>query len=424
MDTGWHGRTEPHLAFPFLPRFPGWLPVVLFMLILLGTAGDHSRSVPSPPAVAPRPPPPPPCAADPAGLAPARGPNGRLLDYWHTCGVYIVDRTGRPIRIAGVAWSGMELGGGAPQGLDRQGYRTILSIVKALGYNVIRIPFNSASIQPDFHPTNIDDRLNPDLRGLTGLEILDHIIAACGRLGLKVILDHHRIAPWSVPPLWFDDTYSEEQWITDWQRLARRYAGNDTVVGFDLQNEPYGATWAAGDPRTDWHRAATRAGNAILAVNPRLLIFVQGIGHDGGQDYWYGGELRGVARAAIHLAIPGRLVYSPHEYGPSVYPQPWFFTPDFPSNLPGIWNTHWGFIIERGLAPVVVGEMGAPETGYDTGGTWQRTLLSYLDYHHLGFITWALNPGSTDTGSVLTSDWRTVNAARQALFTPYLRSSP
>ncbi|MBX6770722.1 MAG: glycoside hydrolase family 5 protein, partial [Chloroflexi bacterium] len=368
--------------------------------------------------------PPPPCAADPAGLAPARSPDGRLLDYWHTCGVYIVDQTGRPIRVAGVAWSGMELGGGAPQGLDRQGYRTILGIVKALGYNVIRIPFSSASIQPGFHPTGIDDRLNPDLRGLTGLEILDRIIAACGRLGLKVILDHHRISPWSVPPLWFDDTYSEERWIADWQRLARRYAGNDTVVGFDLQNEPYGATWAAGDPRTDWHRAATRAGNAILAVNPRLLIFVQGIGHDGGQDYWYGGELRGVARATIHLSIPGRLVYSPHEYGPSVYPQSWFFTPDFPSNLPGIWNTHWGFIVERGLAPVVVGEMGAPETGYDTGGTWQRTLLSYLDYHHLGFITWALNPGSTDTGSVLTSDWRTVNAARQALFTPYLRGSP
>lgn len=315
----------------------------------------------------------------------------------------------------------MELSGGAPQGLDRRSYQSILQQVKALGYNVVRIPFNSESIQPGHQPSGIDYRLNPDLRGLSSLEVLDRIIVECHRLGLKVILDHHRISPWSVPSLWYDGSYSQDQWVADWQRLAQRYQGNDAVIAFDLQNEPYGATWGGGDPRTDWRLAATRAGDAVLAVNPRLLIFVQGIGKEHGVYYWYGGELQDVARAPVHLALPGRLVYSPHEYGPSVYPQAWFYTPDYPSNLAGIWNLHWGFIAERGIAPVVVGEMGAPETGYDVGGTWQRAFLSFLNEHQIGFIAWALNPNSSDTGSVFENNWRTINTARQALYSPYLR---
>jgi aryl-phospho-beta-D-glucosidase BglC (GH1 family) len=287
---------------------------------------------------------------------------------------------------------------------------------------VVRIPFSSQSVQPTFHPSGIDPRLNPDLAGLTGLEVLDRIVAACRQLGLKVILDHHRISPWSVPALWYDNSYSPDQWIADWVRLAERYAGRDAVVGLDLQNEPYGATWGYGNPTTDWRLAATRAGNAILRVNPRVLIFVQGIGSYGnGPTYWWGGELRGANVAPITLALAGRLVYSPHEYGPSVYPESWFFAPDFPSNLPAIWNAHWGFIIQRRLAPVVVGEIGAPDTGYDVGGSWQRAFLSYLDQNHVGFVAWALNPNSTDTGSVFRADWRTVDVAHQSVYAPYLR---
>lgn len=394
-------------------------------LILFGFAltavSDHSMQRPAARVAPPRPSP---CASDPAGLPPPRSPDGTPLDYWHTCGTEIVDRNGQPILITGIAWSGMELEGAAPQGLDRRSYRSILREVKALGYNVVRIPFSSESVQPGHRPSGIDDRLNPDLRGLTSLQVLDRIIAECRALGLKVILDHHRISPWSVPPLWYDASDSQQQWIANWQRLARRYRGNDTVIGFDLENEPYGATWGTGDPATDWRLAATRAGNAVLAVNPSLLIFVQGIATYHGPEYWYGAELRGVAVAPVRLKVAGRLVYSPHEYGPSVYPQAWFFAPTYPSNLPAIWNEHWGFIVERGIAPVVVGEMGAPDTDYGIGGTWQRAFLSFLGRHCIGFITWALNPGSADTGGVFDENWHSINAARQALYAPYLRGLP
>ncbi len=403
------------------------LAVALLIAFAVGSPGDRPtpRAGPVPPAPRPTSRPTPrrllPCAADPAHLRAPTSPSGAPLSYWHTCESQIVDRDGHPVLITGIAWSGLELPGGAPQGLDRRDYGAILQDVKLLGYNVVRIPFDSESIQPGNHPSGINYQANPDLRGLTSLQILDRIVDECRVLGLKVILDHHRISPWSKPPLWYDASYSQSQWIADWKRLAERYRGNDAVIGFDLQNEPYGANWGTGDPATDWRLAATKAGDAILQVNPYLLIFVEGIGQHQGTYYWYGGELQDVAKAPIHFAVPGRLVYSPHEYGPSVYPQSWFFTPDFPSNLPSIWNLHWGFIAERGIAPVVVGELGAPETGYDVGGTWQRVFLSFLQEHRIGFIVWALNPTSTDTGSLFDSDWETVDAARQALFTPYLQ---
>ncbi len=360
------------------------------------------------------------CAADPSGLAVPRDAWGKPLDYWHTCGTQIVDRDGRPVHITGIAWYGMELEGGAPQGLNVRSYQSILDTVKALGYNVVRIPFSSASIQPGHVPTNINYTLNPDLRGLTSLQVLDRIVDACHQRGLKVILDHHRISPASPPPLWHDDRYSTAQWIADWQDLAARYLGDDTVVAVDLQNEPYGATWGTGDPQTDWRLAATEAGDATLEVNPYLLVFLQGIGTYNNQEYWWGGELRGVATAPVHLRLPGRLVYSPHEYGPSVYPQRWFFTPDYPSDLPGIWREHWEFIVERGIAPVVVGEFGSPDYDYGVDGTWQRVFLSYLAEHQIGFVAWALNPDAPDTGGVFTKDWKAVNTARQAIFAPYL----
>ena len=363
----------------------------------------------------------PPCVADPSGLRPAADTNGQPLDYWHTCGTEIVDRNGQTVMIHGIAWSGMELPGGAPGGLDKRNYKEILQEVKGLGYNTVRIPYSTEAIAPGHYPSGIDTKLNPDLKGLTSLQVLDRIVAECHQLGLKVILDRHRINPYVVPPLWYDSSWSTDQWIDDWIRLAERYRGNDTVIGMDLENEPYGATWGTGNPQTDWRIAATRAGDAVLDANPYLLVFVQGVGNDpSGKTYWYGGELSAVRQYPMTLNRSGRLVYSPHEYGPSVYPQSWFFAPGFPSNLPGIWNLHWGFIAEEGLAPVVIGETGSPDAGYDVGGTWQRVFLSYLEEHRIGFVIWAVNPDEPDTGGLFEADWRTINVARQSLFSPYL----
>ncbi|MFM9469909.1 cellulase family glycosylhydrolase, partial [Streptomyces scabiei] len=84
----------------------------------------------------------------------------------------------------------------------------------------------------------------------------------------------------------------------------------------DLHNEPHGpACWGCGDASRDWQAAATRAGNAVLAANPHLLIIIEGVERQGdGGTTWWGGGLKDAGSKPVVLNTPGRVVYSPHDY--------------------------------------------------------------------------------------------------------------
>lgn len=362
----------------------------------------------------------PPCVVDPANLPPASRPDGSAANYLHTCGARIYNSKGHEVRITGINWFGMETGTYVPHGLWWRNWRAMLDQISRLGYNTIRLPYSNEMLSPGVMPQGINYIINPDLEGLTSLEVMDKFVAAARERGIKIILDRHRPTSAGQSPLWYTAEVPEEQWISDWQMLARRYYGDDTVIGVDLHNEPRGeATWGSGDRSTDWALAAERAGNAVLEANPYLLILVEGVESYDGDWYWWGGNLRGVASRQIILNIPNRVVYSPHDYGPDVFQQGWFSDPDFPGNLPGVWDWHWGFIQKEGIAPVVVGEFGGPVTE-GAEGTWQRALLEYMRKRQVGFVNWTINPNSSDTGGLLADDWQSVVQEKQDLYRQYL----
>ncbi len=339
--------------------------------------------------------------------------------YLHTDGARLVNAAGQEVRITGINWFGLETCAFTPHGLWIRNWRDLMLQIKALGFNTIRLPFSNQLLDPGTtpDPRTIDYRLNPDLKGLSGLQIMDKIVAEAKVLGLKVILDQHRPDCGAQSPLWYTDHYSEARWIADWVRLAQRYAGNDAVVGADLHNEPHGpATWGDGNPATDWRLAAERAGDAILAANPHWLIVVEGVEHIGPSDwYWWGGNLAAAGRYPVRLSVPGRLVYEAHDYGPEVSNQGWFSAPDFPRNLPGLWDEHWGYLQEENIAPVLLGEFGGREVDSGTEGTWIHTLMNYIRTHGLSYAFWCLNPNSGDTGGLLNDDWHTVSTAKMDL---------
>jgi endoglucanase len=345
----------------------------------------------------------------------AQAPN-----YLHTEGSKLIDSHGNQVTLTGINWFGLETESYAPHGLWARSWESMLDQIVELGFNTIRLPYSNQLLDASSAPNGIDYGLNPDLEGLSGLEIMDKIIAGAGERGLKVILDRHRPDSHSQSELWYTDQYSEERWISDWVMLASRYAGNDTVIGADLHNEPHGqATWGTDDQSTDWRLAAERAGNAILAANPDWLIIVQGVDHYQDNWYWWGGNLLGARDHPVRLDVPDRLVYSTHVYGPGVYPQPWFWEDSFPDNLPAIWDRYWGYLEGEGIAPVIVGEFGGRSVGEDKEGVWQRTLVSYMREHNLNYMYWTLNPNSGDTGGVLLDDWQTVDPDKQALLSGY-----
>ena len=349
---------------------------------------------------------------------------GASRGYLHASRGQLVDAAGKPARLTGVNWFGFETGTYAPDGLYARNWRSMLDQIKASGFNTIRLPYSNELFDAGSTP-NINYNLNPDLKGLKGLALMDKIVQGAGQRGIRIILDRHRPDSKAQSMLWYTGAYSEQRWIDDWTMLAKHYRNNDTVIGADLHNEPHGpATWGTGDPKTDWRLAAEKAGNAILDVNPDLLIIVEGIENYHNDFYWWGGNLAGAGKYPVELHHQDKLVYSAHDYGPSVSYQSWFGAKNFPNNLPGIWYRHWGYLQQRGIAPVLMGEFGGPSVGDDTGGKWQKTLVNYLKDHAINYTYWCWNPNSGDTGGILNYDWKTVNQAKLDVLSAYQWPAP
>ena len=258
-------------------------------------------------------------------------------------------------RLTGVNWFGFETGNLCPHGLWSRDYKSMLQQIKALGFNCIRLPWcddvltgTPTSIQINAYGVdayNGQTNMNVDLTGLNSIQVMDKIIQYCDAIGLKVILDHHSLIhdDYMNETLWYTSSIPESTWINNWVAIVNRYITNTSVIGADLKNEPHGnletgdkppASWGYNIPgygTTDWKAAAERCGSAILAANPNLKIFVEGVEECPTNNcYWWGGNLSGVASNPITVIPAKNLVYSVHEYGPEVFNQYMVQRPYFP----------------------------------------------------------------------------------------------
>jgi endoglucanase len=316
---------------------------------------------------------------------PAASARGVITAPMRTDGSDIIDSSGSVVVIRSVAWFGMETSNCAPHGLWSISLDEGMARIASMGFNTVRLPFSNECLAAS-GTTSIGEQLNPDLVGLAPLQVMDRVIESAAEHSLAVILDRHRPGSGAQSALWYTADYGEKRWIDDWRSLAERYIDVPSVIGVDLHNEPSGsACWGCADPATDWQAAATRAGNAVLVVNPGLLIVVEGIERSSdGSSTWWGGGLADVARAPVVLDVGDRVVYSPHDYPASVYRQTWFDAPDYPANLEKVWTTNWGYIAREGIAPVRVGEFGTKlETESDS--EWLAELVAYIDSNDLSF---------------------------------------
>ena len=339
------------------------------------------------------------------------------------------------VRLTGLNWYGFETTTFVAHGLWAQDYKFILNAVKTNGYNVLRIPFSNEMVETNPVPTalsfaNANGPINTDLQGLTSLQILDKIVDYAGSIGLHIILDNHRSEAGNSAEangLWYTTQFPETSWLNDWAALTQRYLHNHAVIGMDLRNEPHfaynnGACWTgdtfpstAGCPLSDaihnWPAAAERAGNLILSINPRLLIFVEGTDEYNFIFTWFGGSLNGVANFPVVLDVPNKVVYSAHDYGPDLFQQNWFNPSTSTASLfTNVWDPNWGFISNQRIAPVWLGEFGTPNStsncapnaclGGDpivnvapgSQGQWFASLVQYLGVHpQISWTYWALN---------------------------------
>ncbi|HEY9060677.1 MAG TPA: cellulase family glycosylhydrolase [Pseudobacteroides sp.] len=358
-------------------------------------------------------------------------------DWLHTKGNKILDKNGKEVWLTGVNWFGYNTGTNVFDGLWAADLNASLSAIADRGFNLLRVPISSELIlqwaagkAPE---ANFNQAANSYLVGMNSLKIFDYVVGQCRANGMKIMIDIHSAktdAMGHMKPVWYDGEMSEKDYLNSLSWMAERYKSDDTIIAFDLKNEPHGkpdekprAIWNDSKDPDNWKYIAEKAANAVLAKNPNVLILVEGIEiypidlkknsdykSTNKADYyfnWWGGNLRGVKDYPIDLGKnQDQLVYSPHDYGPSVFEQPWFksgYTYD--SLYKDCWKDNWMYIHEKNTAPLLIGEWG----GFmkEPNLTWMTHLRKLIKTNKLNHTFWCFNSNSGDTGGLVLGDFVT-----------------
>lgn len=366
----------------------------------------------------------------------SKAPNGD--DWLFTDGSRILDANGTEVWLTGINWFGYNTGTNAFDGIWSVNMKDALGSIADRGFNLLRIPISAelalAWKNGENPVANFNQAENSELVGMTSLEIFDLVIQTCKINGIKVMLDIHSAetnAAGHMTNLWYTEKISTQQFIESLEYLTDRYKNDDTVIAFDLKNEPHGkpnedgAIWNDSNDENNWKAVAEQAGNAVLDINPNVLIMIEGIeiypkdiskngdfSSQNSDDYffnWWGGNLRGVKDYPVDFGSPERnakIVYSPHDYGPAVFQQPWFsgdYT--YESLQKDCWNENWFFIQKDNVAPLLIGEWGGFLT--EPNLTWMTYLRQFIKENHINHTFWCFNANSGDTGGLVKDDFRT-----------------
>ena len=359
-------------------------------------------------------------------------------DWLFTDGNRIVDKNGKRVWLTGVNWFGYNTGTNTFDGLWNSQLKPSVEAIADHGFNLIRVPISAELINQwaagEYPRANYNNAYNPELNEMNSLQIFDYFLKLAEENGIKVMPDihsaetnasGHNVNLWYTSKVTVEDYYSALEWMAD------RYKDNDTIIAFDLKNEPHGkpyegdgaAIWNDSKDANNWKYVAETAAARILAKNPNVLILVEGteiypMDLATNSDYhstndkeyyfnWWGGNLRGVKDYPIDLGkYQNKLVYSPHDYGPTVYKQPWFegnYT--FDSLMKDCWRDNWFYIHEDKTAPLLIGEWG----GFmrEPNLTWMTYMRKLIKDNKLNHTFWCFNANSGDTGGLVLDDFTT-----------------
>lgn len=350
----------------------------------------------------------------------------------HAVGPQLYTAWNAPITLKAINWYGFEYAPFVAGGLNKVTLSSILSTIHSLGFNSIRLLFANETVESNPVVT-AGVEANPWFRGMHSLDIMQRIIERAHDYGLRVILCNSRseggMGPEISTGLWYTQRYPESAWIADWEKLVRRFRNDSAFVGADLRNEPHitgstfdvnayfarGPLWGAFHGTyyhdRDWRYAAQMLGNDLLEINPKLLIVVEGIQMY--LDPWknvltgalWGSNLIGVQYDPVVLDVPGRLVYSIHEYGPKMWLGDWFNANTTYDSLATRWTNLWGYLLtapKSMQAPIFVGEVGTcndwhccisdPHKPWSQG-FWWSSFVTYMKAHpQVSWAYWSLNP--------------------------------
>lgn len=334
-----------------------------------------------------------------------------------TKGRDIVDQKGRRFKLSSVNWYGASDELFIPGGLDVVHRSTIAATIKSLGFNSVRMPYSDEMVMSN--PPILPHLLtaNPDLIGMRAMDVFVAAVEALTDAGIAVIINNHiTTSTWccGADPCdagWSNDhlgpickvKQTEEEWIQHWETVMEPFKDNPRVIGADLRNEVRGV-WGT-MPWDKWATAAEKAGNRLLAMKRDWLIVV------GGTES--GNDLSGVGRRPVLLNVEHRVVYSAHVYAWSGWGSldGRFAKRTYPSFVKAM-RHNWAYLVEGDVAPVWIGEFGAPHTPSTGDNNYWSNLMRYLKAIDADFGYWAINPrkpkdNEKESYSLVQDDWVT-----------------
>ncbi|KAH9107379.1 hypothetical protein LEN26_014303 [Aphanomyces euteiches] len=367
-----------------------------------------------------------------------------------------------PIAIKGINWFGMDTEQNIPFGLwaNPQNGTSIAEIVAFLArhkFNSIRLPLTVDSILRNTPPNEnlVNTFLSPSLNLTTYLDAVSSIATAFGSKGISILLDLHYLSPTDTGDAWFSAQHPESNSLDAIDALASHFCNDNhwNVLGIDLKNEPWNTTWGDNGPK-DMRVGAAKLGNRMLEKCPQWLAFVEGNARShtvqiNGRSFdyydWWGGGLQLAGTYPLTLQVQSKIVWAPHYYSPSVYPQ-YFLVRSAKARAPGSpllpgyveWSDEellnvvqttaqdmFGYLRNVQGGAIVFGEFGGLYSlDAHPQKTSQRVIQDCMKIMkqpgYAGGYMWSLNPESgygynpSDTSGywqegLLQSDWVTAN---------------
>ncbi len=394
-------------------------------------------------------------------------------DWLHVENGKVVDQNGKEVWMTGVNWFGYNAGRQVFDGVWSKNMHSMLNQIADHGFNLLRVPMSTQIIlqwknkKPDTGggvgevTMMVNPYENPELTvggGVDGagqyelkysFDIWNMAVDWCRENGMKIMIDIHSATTAAMghqKPLWYDDNFSEKDWLEALEWFTDYYKDDDTIIAIDLKNEPHGkpeegsfAKWDDSKDANNWKYAAEKGAMACLKQNPNLLIMIEGIEcypdfENGGDwttpavDYahydepskifgaWWGGNLRGVKDHPVDIGeYKKQIVYSPHDYGPLVWKQKWFYMDDDSKTfsretlLDDYWRDTWAYLVEDNMYPLLMGEWGGfIDKEHDPTGEnkhWMQELRDYMIDKHIHHTFWCFNENSGDTGGLVYDDF-------------------
>ncbi|MBO4524015.1 MAG: cellulase family glycosylhydrolase [Ruminococcus sp.] len=385
----------------------------------------------------------------------------------------IVDKDGNEVWLTGVNWFGYNAGRQVFDGVWSKNMHSMLNQIADHGFNLLRVPMSTQIILQWKNKGSdkgsgvgevnmmVNAYENPELTvegGVSGegqytlmysFDIWNKAVEWCRENGMKIMIDIHSATSASMghqKPLWYDENFSEDDWLEALEWFTEYYKDDDTIIAIDLKNEPHGkpeegtfAKWDDSKDKNNWKYAAEKGAMACLKHNPNLLIMIEGVecypDFEKGADWstpavdyahydepslifgaWWGGNLRGVKDHPVDIGQYNKqIVYSPHDYGPLVWSQKWFYmddaskTFDRQSLLDDYWYDTWAYLIEEQKYPLLMGEWGGfIDKEHDPTGEnkhWMQELRDYMIDKHIHHTFWCFNENSGDTGGLVYDDF-------------------